>query len=74
MGKLNHCRKKIDEIDRNIAKLFLLRFNIVKEIAHHKKTNKIKITDRKRELDILKNVIKYPNNHKNFWHTFSKKL
>ncbi|MBI2542148.1 chorismate mutase [Candidatus Woesearchaeota archaeon] len=66
MGKLGYYRKKIDEIDRNIAKLFLLRFGLAEEISHHKKINKIKIRNRKREHDVLRNVVKHSKKHKKF--------
>ena len=59
MGKLAFYRKKINVIDRKIVKLLLLRFNLIKQIANYKKKNKIKITDKKREFHVMKNIKKY---------------
>ena len=59
MDKLSGYRKKIDAVDRDITNLLLLRFKLVKQIANHKKKNKIRITDKKRELQVLKNIKKY---------------
>ena len=67
MDKIEYYRKKIDEIDRGIVRIFLLRFRIVKKIARHKKTNRIKVEDKEREFHILENIKKYSgNNHKKF--------
>ena len=61
MNKLKDYRKKIDFIDKKIAKLLSLRFNLAKQIASYKKKNKIKITDKKRELRVINNIKKYSN-------------
>lgn len=67
MDKLDYYRKKIDVIDKSIAKLISLRFKLIKQIANYKKINKIKIFDKKREMQVLKNVKKYSNKkHKKF--------
>ncbi len=56
MGKLHELRKKIDLIDVDIVKLLLLRFRLAKSIGKYKKSMKVKITDKKRELQIIKNI------------------
>ncbi|MDP3765058.1 MAG: chorismate mutase [Nanoarchaeota archaeon] len=61
MNKLRYYRTKIDSIDRNIVKLLLFRFKIVKQIAHYKKINKINAIDKKRELEVVNNIKKYSN-------------
>lgn len=59
MDKLDYYRKKIDAIDRGIVKLLLSRFRIAMLIASYKKNEKMGITDRKRELEVIKNIRKY---------------
>ena len=61
MNKLKDYRKKIDFIDKKIAKLLSLRFNLVKQLGNYKRINKIKVTDKKRELQVLNNIKKYSN-------------
>ena len=59
MERIEYLRKKIDLIDKNIVRLLSLRFELTKQIGNCKKKNKIKIIDRKRELQIIKNIKKY---------------
>ena len=59
MNKLNYYRKKIDAIDRNIVKLMLSRFKIAKLIAFYKKNHKLRIPDKKRELQVIDNIKSY---------------
>lgn len=61
MSKLKRYRDKIDFIDRSIVKILLLRFKIVKQIARYKKINKLDAIDKKRELQVIKNIKKYSN-------------
>ena len=74
MDKLKHYREKIDLIDRSIVKLLLLRFKLIKQIGSYKKANNIKITDKKRESNILNNIKKYSDkqNEKFIAHIFKK--
>jgi len=75
MNNLKHYRKKIDLIDRNIVKLLLLRFKLVKQIANYKRKNKIKVTDKKREYKIINNIKKYSDKqHKKFITDIFKRL
>ena len=67
MNGLNYLRKRIDETDRKIIKLILLRFVLVKKIGIIKKANKIKILDKGRELVVMGNVKKHSRGkHKKF--------
>ena len=58
MNKLKYHRKKIDDIDKGIVKLLLLRFGIAKQIASYKKKNNIEVLDKNRELQIINNIKK----------------
>ena len=59
MDKLNKYRKDIDSIDSKLVKLLLLRLRLAKAIGIYKKSNKLKIKDKKRESGILSNIEKY---------------
>ena len=59
MNKLKYYRKRIDVIDSNIVKLLSSRFRIAKQIASYKKKNNIKVLDKKRELQVIKNIKKH---------------
>ena len=61
MDYLKGYRKRIDAIDKKIAKLLSLRFNLVKQLGNYKRINKIKVADKKRELQVIKNIKKYSN-------------
>lgn len=52
-------RDKIDNIDKKIAILIDKRLEVVRKISIIKKNNKLKIEDKKREKDVLKNVMHY---------------
>lgn len=66
MNKLKHYRLKIDEIDRQIARLLSARFELAKKIAIYKKLNKLKIVDKKREVQVIKNINRHSNKHQKF--------
>ena len=66
MNKLKDYRKKIDLIDKKIVKLLLLRLDLVKKIGKYKKKNKIEITDKKREMQVLSNTKKLGGLHQKF--------
>lgn len=53
---LTECRKKIDEIDDEILKLFLERMNVAVKVADYKKENGITTMQKGREREILKRV------------------
>ena len=54
MASINDSRKKINEIDEKMAKLFCERMAAVKDIAEYKKENGLSIFDRAREEEIIK--------------------
>ena len=56
--KLMELRKKIDEIDEELATLLIKRFEIVREIAKIKVESNMKIEDKKREEEILEKIYK----------------
>ena len=58
---MDNYRKKIDAIDKNIVKLLLKRFDLIKQIGDYKRRNKIKLIDKKRELEVINNIKKYSN-------------
>ena len=66
MNKLENYRDSIDDIDREIVKLLLLRFGIVEKISEYKKKNGIKITDRKRERQVIANAEEKSGQHRDF--------
>lgn len=59
--RLTEARKKINEIDKNMAKLFEERMNVAKEIAEYKKENGIPIFDESRETEVIKKNTEYIN-------------
>ena len=59
MNELNELRTKIDEIDKEIAKLFNERMNVVKEIKSYKKENNLPIQDPKREESLIQQNLIY---------------
>ena len=66
MSKLAIYRKNIDEIDKNIIKFLMLRFYLIRKIAIHKRIYKIKVLDKKRELQVLNNIKKFSKQHQKF--------
>ena len=63
---MDNYRKKIDAIDKNIVKLLLKRFDLAKRIGNYKRKNKIKIIDKKRELQVIKNIKTQSKLHQKF--------
>ena len=53
MKDLNELRKKINEIDSSMNKLFVERLNLSKDVAEYKKENSMPIFDDSREKNIL---------------------
>lgn len=56
---MQQSRVKINEIDKEIARLFNERFKIVKDIKEYKKLHNLPITDKEREKALLKENLKY---------------
>jgi chorismate mutase len=74
MGSLGRYRKKIDGIDRRIIRLLKSRFETAKMISDFKKSNKIRIADKKRELEVLGNIKKHSKDHGEFLTVIFKKI
>lgn len=54
MDKLEKARLAINEADKKMAELFVLRMNAAKEIAEYKKEHGLKIFDKSREDEVIK--------------------
>lgn len=59
MNKLEEARAKIEEIDRDMAKLFEARMQAVVQVAEYKKENNIPIFDPVREKALIEKNIQY---------------
>ncbi len=57
--RLTEARKKINEVDEKMAKLFEERMDVTKEIAEYKKENGLPIFDESREKEVIKNNTNY---------------
>lgn len=53
---LEDIRKDIDRIDREMAKLFEERMNVVMKVAEYKKINNMPVKDKAREERVLEKV------------------
>lgn len=62
MKALKDKRMLIDDIDKQIMELLVKRFLVVEEIGIIKKSNKLMITDTKRENIIKEKINNYPTN------------
>lgn len=69
MNKLEKSRKKIDNIDSKIIKLYEKRMDIVKEVTNYKKEHNMEVLDSSREAKMLeKNLKKIKNEeYKNYY-------
>ena len=54
MASLENARKKINEIDEKMAKLFVERMEAAAEVAEYKKAHGLKIYDKAREDEVIK--------------------
>lgn len=63
MIMLNNLRKKIDKIDRKIAKHLIKRYRIVSEISVYKQKNNIQIHNENREKEHLSDISKISTNN-----------
>lgn len=54
MTELEQLRTEIDRIDTQIAKNIKMRLDIVKLIGDYKQKNKIPVTDKDREQEVIK--------------------
>ena len=64
MKDIEALRKKIDQIDRSVARLLMLRIETARKIGKIKKTNNAPALDRKREAQVINNVKKSSQNNK----------
>ncbi len=55
MDKLNEARKSINEIDREMARLFEKRMQAAEIVAEHKRSTGMPIYDAKREEEVIRN-------------------
>ena len=62
MSELDDYRKKIDEIDEKITKLFEERMNTVMKVGEYKKANNLPVLNKSREEEVLKKNIGYLEN------------
>lgn len=62
MLDLDNCRKKIDEIDKEITRLFEERMNVVINVAKYKKANNLPIFHKDREDDVIRKNVGYLEN------------
>ena len=73
--KLAKARRKIDGIDRKMAKLFADRMNVMSEIARYKHEHGLEIQDTARETEVLKrNSELVPEKYMRSYTDFLKKL
>ena len=54
--ELQEYRNKIDEIDRELVKLFCQRMTVVGDVAQYKKANSLPVLDTSREDALMKKI------------------
>ena len=57
MNSLDEVRKKINEMDKEMARLFEERMKAVLEVLKYKKEHKLPVFDEKRELELIERNI-----------------
>ena len=57
MNSLDEARKKINEIDKEMARLFEERMKAVLEVLKYKKEHNLPVFDEKRELELIERNI-----------------
>ena len=62
MLDLQQCRDRIDQIDREITRLFEERMNVVIDVANYKKENNLPIFHKDREDEVIKKNVGYLEN------------
>ena len=74
MASIENARKKINEIDEKMAKLFVERMEASEEVFEYKKENGLPITDEKREAIVIKNNSERVENelYRNYYIDFIK--
>lgn len=71
MADIEDYRKKIDEIDKEITKLFEERMDTVIKVSEYKKENNLPVFNAKRETEVIKKNIGYLKN-KDYTDSISK--
>ena len=76
MDKLTEARHKIEDIDKEMAKLFIKRMECSEMIAEYKSANGIPILDTGRENELIKRNEEYIENErlKPFYNDFMKSV
>ncbi len=75
MRNIEELREEINIINAQLLELFIKRMEVSKEVALYKKQNGLPVLDRKREEEILQNVVdKTPDELKSFSLEYFKKL
>lgn len=62
MAAIDDYRNKIDEIDKEITRLFEERMDIVIKVGEYKKQNNLPIFDKNRESQVIKKNLGYLKN------------
>ncbi len=75
MDNLLIARNKIDEIDKEMAKLFCERMQVVQDVLEYKKQHDLPVLDASREQEVIsKNIQRLPNkNYENYYKSFIEK-
>lgn len=60
---ISESRKKIDNIDKELVKLFCERMNVAKDVAAYKKENNMPVFDGERERALLNNIEEMAGEH-----------
>lgn len=58
MNELDILRKKIDDIDKELLKVFEERLFVCKEIAEYKRQNELSVLDKEREKAVIQSRCK----------------
>lgn len=62
MAELKNYRDTIDQLDRELVRLFVERMIVVDSIAEYKKKNNLPVYDKGRESEVLDKVKSYTEN------------
>ena len=75
MKDINITRKNIDNIDKELAKLFQERMNLVKDVLEYKVSNSLPILDSSREKEVIeKNLSLVDKEYQEYYRNFVEKM
>lgn len=75
MRDIKTIRKEIDNIDKEIAKLFEMRMKLVKDVIEYKISNNLPILDSSRENEVInKNIDFVDDEYKKYYQEFIKNM